>query len=189
MFEYFKVQFVDKIFVLMVVYCEDFCIDKIDFGVGVYKDVMGLIFVMCVVKKVEQKILEEQNIKVYVFLVGDIVYFDVMIGLVLDGVVLCENIVVVVIFGGIGVICQVFELIKQIVLDVIVWYINLIWLNYVLILNYLDMLFKVFVYFDEVICLVDFDGMMVDLVNVQVGDVILFYGCCYNLIGVNLIVD
>lgn len=109
-----------------------------------------------------------------------------MIGLILGDSVVCEKIVVVVISGGIGVVCQVFELIKLVNLVVKVYVFNLIWLNYVLILKYVGIEVVFYCYFDMEICGVDFDGMFEDLGKVVEGDVVLLYGCCYNLMGVNL---
>jgi aromatic-amino-acid transaminase len=58
MLEHLKAQPADKILALMAAYREDPRTDKIDLGVGVYKDATGLTPVMRAVKKAEQKILE-----------------------------------------------------------------------------------------------------------------------------------
>ena len=189
MLEHLKAQPADKILALMAAYREDPRTDKIDLGVGVYKDATGLTPVMRAVKKAEQKILEEQNTKAYVSLAGDTAYLDAMIGLVLDGAAPRENIAAVATPGGTGAIRQAFELIKRTAPDATVWYTNPTWPNHVSILNYLDMPSKAFTYFDEATRSVDFDGMMADLANVQAGDVILLHGCCHNPTGANLTAD
>jgi aromatic-amino-acid transaminase len=189
MLEHLKAQPADKILALMAAYREDPRTDKIDLGVGVYKDATGLTPVMRAVKKAEQKILEEQNTKAYVSLAGDTAYLDAMIGLVLDGAAPRENIAAVATPGGTGAIRQAFELIKRTAPDATVWYTNPTWPNHVSILNYLDMPAKAFTYFDEATRSVDFDGMMADLANVQAGDVILLHGCCHNPTGANLTAD
>ena len=87
MLEHLKEQPADKILMLMQTFREDPRTDKIDLGVGVYKDPKGVTPVMRAVKAAEQKIWEEQTTKAYTGLAGDPLYADGMIQLVLGNAV------------------------------------------------------------------------------------------------------
>jgi len=71
MFETLQKATLDKIFVLMAEYAADPRTNKIDLGVGVYKDPKGVTPVMSSVKKAEQRILDSAKTKTYKGVVGN----------------------------------------------------------------------------------------------------------------------
>ena len=73
MFETLQDQPADKIMELMGIYAADPRTDKLDLGVGVYKDAGGKTPVMRAVKAAEKRLLETQASKSYVGLLGDLV--------------------------------------------------------------------------------------------------------------------
>ena len=186
MLEHLKPQPADKILMLMQTFREDPRTDKIDLGVGVYKDPTGLTPVMRAVKAAEKKIWESQNTKAYVGLAGDPAFLDAMIGLVLDGSVARERIGAVATPGGTGAIRQALELIRLASPEATVWLSNPTWPNHPSIIKYLGMKMAEYRYFDEATRGVDFSGMMADLQGLKAGDVVLLHGCCHNPTGANL---
>ena len=186
MLEHLKPQPADKILMLMQTFREDPRTDKIDLGVGVYKDPTGLTPVMRAVKAAEKKIWESQNTKAYVGLAGDPAFLDAMIGLVLDGAVARERIGAVATPGGTGAIRQALELIRLASPEATVWLSNPTWPNHNSIIKYLGMKMADYRYFDEATRGVDFSGMMADLQGLKAGDVVLLHGCCHNPTGANL---
>ena len=186
MLEHLKPQPADKILMLMQTFREDPRTDKIDLGVGVYKDPTGLTPVMRAVKAAEKKIWESQNTKAYVGLAGDPAFLDAMIGLVLDGAVARERIGAVATPGGTGAIRQALELIRLASPEATVWLSNPTWPNHPSIIKYLGMKMADYRYFDEATRGVDFAGMMADLQGLKAGDVVLLHGCCHNPTGANL---
>ena len=186
MLEHLKPQPADKILMLMQSFREDPRTDKIDLGVGVYKDPTGLTPVMRAVKAAEKKIWESQNTKAYVGLAGDPAFLDAMIGLVLDGAVARERIGAVATPGGTGAIRQALELIRLASPEATVWLSNPTWPNHNSIIKYLGMKMADYRYFDEATRGVDFSGMMADLQGLKAGDVVLLHGCCHNPTGANL---
>ena len=62
----------DKILQLIAMYRDDPRADKIDLGVGVYKDATGLTPVMRAVKDAEARLLTNQKTKTYVGQQGDV---------------------------------------------------------------------------------------------------------------------
>ena len=186
MLEHLKPQPADKILMLMQSFREDPRTDKIDLGVGVYKDPTGLTPVMRAVKAAEKKIWESQNTKAYVGLAGDPAFLDAMIGLVLDGAVARERIGAMATPGGTGAIRQALELIRLASPEATVWLSNPTWPNHNSIIKYLGMKMADYRYFDEATRGVDFSGMMADLQGLKAGDVVLLHGCCHNPTGANL---
>ncbi|WP_170391702.1 aromatic amino acid transaminase [Ruegeria arenilitoris] len=186
MFENLKPQPADKILALMQMYREDPREQKIDLGVGVYKNANGVTPVMRAVKAAEQRIWEEQDSKAYTGLAGDPVYADAMISLILGTSVPRANIAAVATPGGTGACRQAFELIRMANPSARVFVSNPTWPNHISILNYLGIETVAYRYFDEETRGVDFDGMIEDLKTAKAGDVVLLHGCCHNPTGANL---
>ena len=139
MFENLKPQPADKILALMQMYREDPRDQKIDLGVGVYKNAEGVTPVMRAVKAAEKRILEEQESKAYTGLAGDPAYADAMIGLILGTSVPRANIAAVATPGGTGACRQAFEMIRMANPSARVFVSNPTWPNHLSILNYLGM--------------------------------------------------
>ncbi len=186
MFENLKPQPADKILALMQMYREDPRDQKIDLGVGVYKNAEGVTPVMRAVKAAEQRIWQEQESKAYTGLAGDPAYSDAMIGLILGTAVPRGNIAAVATPGGTGACRQAFEMIRMANPSARVFVSNPTWPNHLSILNYLGMETVQYRYFDGETRGVDFDGMIEDLKTATAGDVVLLHGCCHNPTGANL---
>ncbi len=186
MLENLKEQPADKILMLIQAYREDPRSDKVDLGVGVYKDPTGLTPVMRAVKKAEQKIWASQDTKAYTGLAGDPAFADAMVGLVLAGVVARDRVSAVATPGGTGAIRQALELIRMATPQATVWLSNPTWPNHPSIIRYLGMKMAEYRYFDAATCDVDFAGVLEDLGRVAAGDVVLLHGCCHNPTGANL---
>ncbi|NOE27975.1 amino acid aminotransferase [Ruegeria sp. HKCCD6157] len=186
MFENLKPQPADKILALMQMYREDPRDQKIDLGVGVYKNAEGITPVMRAVKAAEQRVWDEQETKAYTGLAGDPAYADAMIGLILGTSVERGNIAAVATPGGTGACRQAFEMIRMANPSARVFVSNPTWPNHLSILNYLGIETVPYRYFDGETRGVDFDGMIEDLKTAKAGDVVLLHGCCHNPTGANL---
>ena len=181
-----KPQAQDKIMVLMHQFREDPRPDKIDLGVGVYKDATGATPVMHSVKDAEKLLWEREVSKSYVGLVGDVGYHDAMIDLVLGDSLPRDRIAAAATPGGTGAIRQGLELIQMAAPNARVWISDPTWPNHPSIINYLGMPLSTYRYFDTETRAVDFEGMQVDLSKVAAGDIVLLHGCCHNPTGANL---
>lgn len=181
-----KDQPADKILALMAAYREDPRDNKIDLGVGVYKDATGKTPVMRAVKAAEKKIWEEQDSKSYTGLAGDPAYGDAMVELVLGSAVARGNVAAVATPGGTGAIRQGLELIKMAAPGATVWLSAPTWPNHPSIVKYLGMPMAEYRYLNDDTPTVNFDGMMEDLQGAKAGDVVLLHGCCHNPTGANL---
>jgi aspartate aminotransferase len=184
-----KDQPADKILMLAQMFREDPRDDKIDLGVGVYKDAHGHTPVMRAVKAAEKKLWETETTKTYVALAGDPAFNMAIRDLILGDVVAADRLASVATPGGTGAVRQAFELFRMVSPDGIVWVSDPTWPNHVSILNYLGLPVRTYRYFDAHTRGVDFAGMMHDLRHVKAGDLVLLHGCCHNPTGANLSVD
>jgi len=176
----------DKILQLMKMFREDPRHDKIDLGVGVYKNADGITPVMRAVKAAERRLWEQETTKSYTALAGEPAYQDAMRGLVLGDSVAPARVAAAATPGGTGAIHMVLETIQMGAPEATVWLSDPTWPNHPSIINHLGMRMAKYRYFNNATLAVDFPGMMADLATVARGDVVLLHGCCHNPTGANL---
>lgn len=176
----------DKILRIMGMYRSDPRPEKIDLGVGVYKNAKGQTPVMRAIKTAEQQLWEIEDTKTYVGLVGAPDYNDAMIDLVLGDAVDRAAVASAATPGGTGAVHQAFELVRMATPDATVWVSDPTWGNHVSILKHVGLNTRVYRYFDAASGSLNFDGMQADLAGAKAGDVVLLHGCCHNPTGVNL---
>ena len=186
MFETLTAQPADKILALMQLYRQDPRPEKIDLGVGVYKNADGVTPVMRAIKTAEQQLWQQETTKSYVGLVGDPAFSDVMIDLVLGAAVPRAAVAAAAMPGGTGAVRQAFEMVQMANPDVRVFVSDPTWPNHLSILRHLSIETVPYRYFDSATRSVDFDAMCADLAQAKAGDIVLLHGCCHNPTGANL---
>ena len=186
MFENLKLQSEDKIMALMSLYKADERKEKIDLGVGVYKNNKGQTPIMDAVQKAARILNNTQKTKSYVGLSGNLGFIDSISQLVLADVVPKNQIIGAQAPGGTGAFHQLLLLIRSMEKDKRVWISSPSWPNHAAILNHLGIQFNNYNYFDYDTCEVNFSRMMSDLQKISPGDVLLLHGCCHNPTGANL---
>ena len=186
MFEHLKDMPVDKIIVLMAEYRNDPRKNKVDLGVGVYKDASDNTPVMRAVKKAEQQLWEAETTKTYTALAGDPAFGRALSGLVLGDAVEEDLLALAAQPGGTGAIHQALELIQMATPEATVWLSSPTWPNHPSIIRHFGIKMADYRYFDNETRAVDFAGMMDDLQKVKPGDVVLLHGACHNPTGANL---
>lgn len=174
----------DKILQLIAMFRDDPRTNKIDLGVGVYKDATGLTPVMRAVKSAEKTLWETEKTKTYTGLAGEPAYNAAMVGMIL-GAGYADRAASVATPGGTGAIRQALELIKLASPQATVWISNPTWPNHPSIIKYLGMKMAEYRYFDAASGEVDFPGLIEDFGKVAPGDVVLLHGCCHNPTGAN----
>ena len=185
MFATLAEQPADKILQLMGQFRADPRADKIDLGVGVYKNAEGVTPIMRAVKAAEKRWWETETTKSYTGLAGEPEYRDAMAGLVLGEAVAADRIASVATPGGTGAVRQALEMVKMAAPDVTVWVSDPTWPNHLSILKHLGLKTRMYRYFDAGTRGLDTAGMMEDLAGMQPGDVVLVHGCCHNPTGAN----
>ena len=186
MLELLKEQPADNIIALMGQFASDNRATKVDLGVGVYKNQIGVTPIMGAVKKAQALLLESQVSKSYVGLLGNLDFVQSMKNLILSDSLRSENFVGAQAPGGTGSLHQMFLLLRAANPNITVWISNPTWPNHPSMLRHLGIEFRYYRYFSEETGSIDFDGMMSDLAEAKCNDVILLHGCCHNPTGANL---
>ncbi len=186
MLDALKPQPQDKILALIQMFREDQRPDKIDLGVGVYKDATGLTPVMHAVKTAERQLWQTETTKTYTGLAGEPAFHRALSDLILGETADPDRIAAVATPGGTGAIRQALELIRLAAPGATVWLSDPTWPNHPSIIRYLGMQMAEYRYFDAATGQVDVRGMLADLGGIKPGDVVLLHGCCHNPTGANL---
>lgn len=189
MLEALKAPAPDKIIELIGLYAADQRADKIDLGVGVYKDPEGRTPILRAVKAAEERHARAQTTKSYVGLLGDADFVAAMRDLIFGEAVAHDRIAGAQTPGGTSAIRQLLELVRLASPEAVVWHSEPTWPNHPAILSYLGIPARTYRYFDAATRGVDLEGMLADLAGLKVGDVVLLHGCCHNPTGANLTLD
>ena len=179
----------DSILGLMALYREDSNPDKIDLGVGVYRDEHGNTPILDCVKQAEQRRLTTETTKSYIGPAGD-PGFNRCVRELLFGpdhaALAADRVRTVQTPGGCGALRVAAELIKRASPDATVWVSDPTWANHGPLLGDADLKIETYPYYDPVSHGLRFDAMIDTLNAVPAGDVVLLHGCCHNPTGVDL---
>jgi aromatic-amino-acid transaminase len=181
-----KPQPADKILMLMQMFRDDPRSDKIDLGVGVYKNAEGLTPVMRADKAAEKRLWETETTKTYTGLAGDPAFGAALSGLILGDAVARDRVACAAQTGGTGAVRQALELVRLAQPGATVWLSDPTWPNHTAIVRHVGLPVREYRYFDEATRGVDFGAMMAGLGQVAAGDLVVLHGCCHNPTGANL---
>jgi aspartate/tyrosine/aromatic aminotransferase len=160
---------------------------KIDLGVGVYRDEHGATPVLDAVKKAERLLVDGQATKAYLGSGGDPVFNDAMQRLMFgDAASGNERIATVQTPGGSGSLRVAAGLILRAMPDVSVWTSDPTWANHVPLLGGAGVKLKTYPYYDTQHRAIRFDAMLDTLNGIPAGDIVLLHGCCHNPTGMDL---
>ncbi len=176
----------DKIIELIGMYRADERTDKLDLGVGVYKDATGKTPVMRAVKAAEAKLLASQDSKSYVGLLGDLDFVDTMRAMVLGEAVAPARVVGAQTPGGTGAVRQLYKVMQAANPGLTLWMSDPTWPNHPAMAKAEALTMGTYRYLHPERLDVDFEGMMADLDAAKPGDAVLIHGCCHNPTGANL---
>ncbi|MDB5527920.1 MAG: aromatic amino acid aminotransferase [Devosia sp.] len=176
----------DKILALMGEYAADSRTDKIDLGVGVYKDEQGITPIMTSVKKAEQRIFAAAKTKTYLGIAGNKGYGAAVLDLALGDSVDRSRVRVAQAPGGTGSLWVLMQLIHRAKPGATVWVSDPTWPNHNPIAENSGLQVKTYPYFDAETRGVKFEQMLATLDGLGKDDVVLLHGCCHNPTGANL---
>jgi aspartate/tyrosine/aromatic aminotransferase len=163
--------------------------DKIDVGVGVYRDGQGRTPVMRAVKAAEKKLWEKQDTKSYLGSAGDTAFPELLKPIVLGEHASDERIVGVQTPGGCGALRLGFQLVQRANPSARVLVGLPTWPNHVPIVSGCGLELVEYPYYDRDAREIRFDAMMAAIEAASVGDVVLLHGCCHNPTGADLDAD
>jgi aspartate/tyrosine/aromatic aminotransferase len=186
MFETLQKATLDKIFVLMAEYAADPRSNKMDLGVGVYKDDKNNTPIMSAVKKAEQRIHDTARTKTYKGVVGNREFSAAVVGLIFDGKVEQGRIRCVNGPGGTGALSILMNVLSRARPGGRIWISDPSWPNHWPMAELVGLEPHSYPYFDAASRSVDFTAMMKTLDGLGSDDIVLLHGCCHNPTGANL---
>jgi len=163
--------------------------NKIDVGVGVFRDGEGRTPVMRAVKAAEKKLWEGQDSKSYLGSKGDIAYADLLRPIVLGEHAADERIVGLQTPGGCGALRLALQLVARANPAARVLVGMPTWPNHVPITVGCGLEIVEYPYYDRDARRIRFDEMMAAIEGASAGDVVLLHGCCHNPTGADLNAD
>ena len=187
MFETLKPKPADAILKLIGLHQNDTRAEKVDLGVGVYRDTSGNTPILSTVKKAEQWLVANQASKSYLGSKGDVVFCNTIQKLVFgeaagdDG-----RIATVQTPGGSGALRVAAELALRASPNAKMWVSDPTWNNHVPLLGEAGIDLRVYPYYDADSNGIRFDAMMQALEESNEGDLLLLHGCCHNPTGLDL---
>ena len=189
MFESLEALNPDPILGLMTAYAADTHGQKIDLGVGVYRDESGATPIMKAVHQAEQHRFETEQSKSYIGPPGsagfNVAVRELMFGRQ-HGALRDQRIAGVQTPGGCGALRVGAELFKRASPTAAMWVSSPTWANHVPLLGSAGLTIHEYPYYDSDSSSLDAGAMLQALAEVPAGDFVLLHGCCHNPSGVDL---
>lgn len=186
MFEQLNELSGDPILRLIGLYRDDPRADKIDVGVGVFRNPQGETPIMRAVSLAEQRLHDTQTSKSYVGLAGDPVFNDAMINLVFADSVDQSRVRGVQSPGGSGALRICADMLHTAMPNKTVWVSDPTWGNHIPIFEAAGFTVKDYPYLDSTTKMVDEDKVIDALSKMGPDDIVLLHGCCHNPTGSDL---
>lgn len=162
--------------------------NKINLGIGVYKDANGLTPIVKAVKEAERRLLESENTKNYLTIDGVTAYNQFTQELLFgehSEIVFSKRAKTAQSLGGTGALRVAAEFIKRQTSAQNVWISAPTWPNHNAIFNAVGITIRNYRYYNEETHGLDWDNMLADLSSAGEGDVVLLHGCCHNPTGID----
>jgi len=188
MFERIAAAPADPILGLADLFRADDRTNKINLGIGVYKDETGKTPVLTSVKKAEQYLLENETTKNYLSIDG-IADFgrctqELLFGA--DSALISNHRArTAQTPGGTGALRVAADFIATQTSAKRIWVSNPSWPNHKNVFAAAGLEVCEYNYYDAAQHALDFDGLLNSLSAAQAGDVVLFHGCCHNPTGID----
>nr|WP_321238035.1 amino acid aminotransferase [uncultured Tolumonas sp.] len=162
--------------------------NKINLGVGIYKDEAGATPILNCVKKAEKILLEKETTKNYLSIEGNLEYGQLVQELLFGAdheIVTSKRAKTAQAPGGTGALRIGAEFLFRQGISKKVWISNPTWVNHFQVFGVAGMETAEYRYYDAANKNLDFNGMLESLSAAVEGDVVLLHGCCHNPTGVD----
>ena len=186
MFEVLNPAPPDKILSLIGLFRDDPRQDKIDLGIGVYRDATGRTPVLRTVREAERRLYEKEDTKTYLGPGGDAAFCEAVAPVVFGESFAADRIRAAQTPGGAGALRILAGLIARARPGATVWIPDPTWVNHLSILEDAGLKPSIYAYFDAASGEARIDAMLSGLRHAAAGDVILLHGCCHNPTGASL---
>jgi len=188
MFEKLTMAPPDPILGLTEAFKKDPSPNKINLGVGVYKDESGSTPIFSSVKKAEEKILEQESSKSYLPMPGAPEYGAAVQQLLFGAgheIITGKRAVTAHTPGGTGGLRVAGEFLKKVAGKSRIWVSEPTWANHKGIFTAAGLEISSYPYYDAENKCLDFEGMIEALGRIPEGDVVLLHACCHNPSGMD----
>jgi len=185
LFETLQALPADTILGLIAEYRDDPRPNKIDLGVGVYRNAAGETPVLATIKKAEQRLLQTQTSKSYLGTAGDAAFNTAMQAMIFAGSAADDRLVTLQTPGGSGSLRVAAGLLMRAREDATVWVSEPTWANHVPLLGGAGLTLKAYPYYDTDKHVIHIDEMLETLRAAPKGDVVLLHACCHNPCGLD----
>ena len=189
MFEILEALSPDAILGLMAAFRDDPRAQKIDLGVGVYRDEQGNTPILKCVSEAERRRFAAETTKTYIGPPGTPGFNELIRKLMFGcnhSVLKDKRVAGVQTPGGCGALRVGAELVKRARPDATIWVSDPTWANHVPLLGSAGIKIETYAYYDKSTHALNADAMLAALAKIPSGDLVLLHGCCHNPSGVDL---
>ncbi|MGL6171622.1 MAG: aromatic amino acid transaminase [Vibrio sp.] len=176
----------DPILSLSVAFRSDPRPQKVDLGIGVYKNSLGQTPIMRAVSLAQEKVVASQTSKSYVGLAGCEEFSHSMMHLVLDSALDSERTIAIQTPGASGALRMLGDLMRVAQPDTTVWISDPSYVNHKPVMEAAGLKVRYYRYFSRDTKMVDTEAMLADLAQAGSQDVVLLHGCCHNPTGADI---
>jgi aspartate/tyrosine/aromatic aminotransferase len=190
-FSQLESQPADALLAVMAAFAADPSSEKLDLGVGVYRDESGVTPVMRAVREAEAELLTAQKTKAYVGPAGNRPFADFIETLTLGDhpARRAGRVVTLQTPGGCGALRLAADLINRAARGTRIALSDPTWANHVPLLSGAGLVVDTYPYYDAQTSSVSFEPMLETLKRLPAGAVVLLHGACHNPTGADLSLD
>eukprot|EP00008_Paramoeba_atlantica_P002931 CAMPEP_0201487378 /NCGR_PEP_ID=MMETSP0151_2-20130828/12672_1 /ASSEMBLY_ACC=CAM_ASM_000257 /TAXON_ID=200890 /ORGANISM="Paramoeba atlantica, Strain 621/1 / CCAP 1560/9" /LENGTH=424 /DNA_ID=CAMNT_0047872389 /DNA_START=55 /DNA_END=1329 /DNA_ORIENTATION=+ len=178
----------DPILGITIAYNKDPNPNKINLGVGAYRDDAGKPWVLPSVRRAEAELLEKKLNHEYLPIVGHQGFVDCAVQLAYgkdSQLIEDKRVAAVQALSGTGALRVAGEFIKRFAGDKTIYLPKPTWANHIPIFKDAGLQVGEYTYYDPSTCGLDFEAMIRDIQNIPHGEAILFHACAHNPTGVD----
>ncbi|EGR4363052.1 aspartate/tyrosine/aromatic aminotransferase [Vibrio cholerae] len=186
MFTHLPAPVLDPILSLSVAFRNDPRPQKVDLGIGVYKNSLGETPIMRAVALAQDKVVASQKTKSYVGLAGCEEFNQSMMQLVLGSTLDTERTIAIQTPGASGALRMLGDLMRVAQPDTTVWITDPSYVNHKPVMEAAGLKVRYYRYFSRETKMVDTEQMLSDLAQAGTKDVVLLHGCCHNPTGADI---
>ncbi|ENM5745706.1 aspartate/tyrosine/aromatic aminotransferase [Vibrio mimicus] len=186
MFAHLPAPVLDPILSLSVAFRNDPRPEKVDLGIGVYKNSLGETPIMRAVAMAQDKVVASQKTKSYVGLAGCEEFNQSMMHLVLGPTLDSERTIAIQTPGASGALRMLGDLMKVAQPETTVWITDPSYVNHKPVMEAAGLKVRYYRYFSRDTKMVDAEQMLADLAQAGPKDVVLLHGCCHNPTGADI---
>ncbi len=186
MFSHLTAPTLDPIISLSAAFRNDPRPEKVDLGIGVYKNSLGETPIMQSIQQAQELVIKSQKSKSYVGLAGCEEFNQCMVDLVLADTPVRERVSVIQTPGASGALRMLADLMRFAQPDTTVWLTDPSYVNHKPIMEAAGLKVRFYSYFSQKTKMVNADRMLADLAHAGPKDVVVLHGCCHNPTGADI---